>query len=78
MVRPVTSTLSPVWRVADSTRAATLTASPITENSSRPAPPTLPATTGPELSPMPTDSVPVNSSDTASAISRAAVRARSA
>ena len=33
-----------------------LTASPITENSNRPAPPTLPATTEPEFNPIPTDS----------------------
>ncbi len=50
---------SPVSRVAASTRAATLTASPITEKSKRPAPPTFPATTTPELRPTPTDSSPL-------------------
>ncbi len=48
--------MSPVSRVAASTRAATLTGSPITLNSRRPAPPTLPATTVPELSPIPNSS----------------------
>ena len=48
-----------------------LTASPITENSNRPAPPTFPATTGPEFNPIPTDSAVPNSSRTASEISNA-------
>lgn len=58
LVRWASRIVSPVCRVAASTRAATLTASPITVNSNRPAPPTLPATTSPEFSPIPTRNAP--------------------
>src|ERR1019366_9552275 len=54
----VISTSSPISRVAASTRAAVLTVSPITANSTRPPPPTVPATTGPVLTPMPTPKGP--------------------
>ena len=49
-------------RVAASTRAATLTASPMTEKLSRPAPPIEPATTWPVLTPTPTRSSPASPS----------------
>ena len=55
---PVISTGSPVSRVAASTRAQRLTASPITLKESRPAPPIEPATTVPELTPTPTSNPP--------------------
>ena len=50
-VARVMSTSSPVSRVAASTRAARLTASPMTLKFSRPAPPIEPATTRPVLMP---------------------------
>ena len=53
MVWSLNRIVSPVSRVADSMRAAVLTASPITVKSSRPPPPTLPAITVPESMPMP-------------------------
>jgi hypothetical protein len=52
--------------------------SPITENSSRPPPPTLPATTRPELRPIPIASWSLNISSIAAAIARAAASAWSA
>ena len=45
---------SPVSRVADSTREAVLTASPMAVKSSLPPPPIVPTTTEPELIPRPT------------------------
>ena len=53
-VASVSSTTSPVSLVRLPTRAATLTGSPITANSSLPPPPTEPTTTEPELTPIPT------------------------
>ena len=53
MVWSLNRIVSPVSRVAASMRAAVLTASPITVKSSRPPPPTFPATTVPESMPMP-------------------------
>ena len=57
-VASVMSTTSPVTRVTSSTRAAVLTASPMTVNSTWPPPPTVPASTGPEFTPMPMRSSP--------------------
>ena len=74
----LTRITSPVSRVAASTRAATLTASPTTLNSKRPPPPTLPATTGPELIPSPTLSSPSNAPSTFAAMLHAASKAQSA
>ena len=54
----------PVVRVTRSTRAAVLTGSPMTVNSSRPPPPIVPATTGPELMPTPTRTSPAYSART--------------
>ena len=69
---------SDAQRVVASTRAATFTASPITLNSRRPAPPTFPATTSPVFSPMPISSGTSGTRSTQSAISRAAASAASA
>ena len=71
--------LSSVSRVCASTRAATLTAPPMTEKLSRPAPPIAPATTRPVLTPTPIRSSPASPrSLTAAPISQAARTARSA
>ena len=59
----VAAVISTSWsssRVIASTRAATLTASPMTLKLSRPAPPIAPATTRPVLTPTPTRSSPAS------------------
>ena len=63
-VASVHRTPSPVSFVSSSTRAATLTASPISVNSSLPPPPTVPASTRPVLTPMPIRSSPPKASAT--------------
>ena len=55
---------SPVDLVSCSTRAATLTVSPISVNLSLPPPPMVPAITTPVLIPMPIRSAPPNRSAT--------------
>ena len=52
------STTSPVTRVISSTREAVLTTSPMTVNSTCPPPPIVPATTAPELTPIPISQAP--------------------
>ena len=69
---------SPVSLVMASTLAATLTVSPITVNSRRPPPPTVPAMTGPVLIPIPIRSSSPSSDLTRCWISTAAATAASA
>ncbi len=77
-VASVISTGSPVSRVFASTRDARLTASPMTLKESLPAPPIDPATTLPELTPIPISKPPGFRLLTVRAISTAHCTARSA